>query len=814
MRKFTLSFGAALQQFARCGRRGARKRHGIRIRLSRLLLACLVVTGISAGSTLRADEPAVTDAQVRDAMEGMKRFLYASRDANGGWDETYSHTHAYPGAMTALVTTALLLAGESPQQPELAHAIKLMRGAEPVGTYQVALRAHVWAQLPDEYRGLLSSDVRWLAAAAYADGSYGYTPPADSSERQANSHWYDNSNTQYGNLGLWEGAKRGIHVGNRFWAQTIDFWLNAQYEDGGWAYRGPGSTSAFANQRSSYASMTCAGLTALYIAQEQMYARRMNPDPRLTAAIDRGLAWMDQRFDGSRNINGNSTDHRYYYIYSVERVALASGRRFFNDQPWFERIAAEIVARQLDSGAVRPSRQQAVKDTAFALMFLARGHVPVWVTKLELDDGASGPQPTNNRPNDLTFPTRFLSDLYQTEVNWQRLPLHMPVDRWGACPVAYLASDEPVTLDDRELANLRRFLDLGGLLVANPDAESSRFVKSMRQLGERLYPGRSFERLPADHPLYGGHLTVAQPGRLVIETLNNGVRDVIYLSHADLAYEWQATSPDVEKAAWQVAANLFAHATERGDLLNRLTPAMPPASPIDDPPSRLLGIVRPRYDGLWCPEPLAWEAVRRELEQGGRKHDDRDADAGFEPLRLVTSPSIPANAVALAALGSAPIGLVHLAGVEPIVLTSVEVDAIKNYVDRGGTILVETVGGRGDFALSLERQLAPRFGGAAMPLDADHPLLTGEGISGTNVTRAVYRPFTVLRLNPGGDPRLLAFHDAGRPTVIFSSEDLSLGMLGVRRWGILGYAPDYARRVMTNLALWCAHEKAPARVQP
>ncbi len=803
-----------------------------RLRLWPLVAALLMA--LTPGRTW-ADPRPVTDARVQEAMKAMKVFLYANQDSSGGWDSTYSHTHAYPGAMTSLVTLALLVAGESPQQPQLARAIELLRAAEPLGTYQVALRAHVWAQLPDEYLGLLSKDVRWLAAAAYADGSFGYVPPANSAERNSDGHWYDNSNTQYGDLGLWEGAKRGVHAGKRFWQQSIDYWLGAQYEDGGWAYRARRSAGGFANQRTSYASMTCAGLTALYIGQEQMYGRRMSPAPQVADAIERGLAWLDQWFDGWNNVNGNNDDHRYYYLYSVERVALASGRRFFNDQPWFDVIAAQIVNNLFDSGSVRRSGGQAVKDTAFALMFLARGYVPVWITKLELDDvpeaatrqrpgarlgdrqaspgpfvavtgphpGASpGPQPTNNRPNDLTSLTRFLSDFGQAEINWQRLPLHTPVERWGACPVAYLASDEALTLSDSEAANLREFLDRGGLLVCNPDAESSRFVQSMRQLGQRLYPGRSWERLPLDHPLYNGHMVLAQPGQLVIEALGNGARDLIYLSQADLGYEWQASSPDVQSTAWRLGANLFTHATERGDLLNRLVPPMPPLPTGDQPVSRTLPVTRPRYDGLWCAEPLAWEAVRRRL-------------ARDDGLGLTLSPASGDQAVDLADLAAVSPGLAHLTGIEAVRLTVEQLDAIEAYVRKGGTVLVETVGGRGQFALSLEHQLAPRFGGAAMPLDTTHPLLTGDGIDGAaDASRAVYRPYAVLRLSPGGEPRLLAFLDGERPAIIFSSEDLSLGMLGVRRWGILGYSTEYARQFMANLALWCAHHPTATPAKP
>lgn len=759
-----------------------------RARAARWTLAAALAAAVFMPPSAVVAQPAVTDQQVRDAIDAMKRFLYARQDSDGGWESAYGHRRAYPGAMTALVTHALLLAGESPQQPQLVRAIDLLRRAEPLGTYQVALRAHVWGQLPDEYLPLLRGDVRWLANAVYADGSFGYVPPADSQERQAAHHWYDNSNTQYGVLGLWEGAKRGAHAGRRFWQQNLDYWLGAQLDDGGWAYQRVDTRQGFGREQTSYASMTCAGLTALYIAQQQMYGRRMTPEPRLSAAIDRGLAWMDRHFDGWTNIGGNDDEHRYYYVYSVERVALAGGLRFFNGQDWFERIAAQIVKAQLPPGAVRRSDIHGVKDTAFALMFLARGHVPVWITKLDVHD-EDGRRMTDNRPNDLAALTGFLSDLGQEEINWQRVSLDIPVERWGASPVAYLAGQEAVNLTDAQAGNLRLYLDRGGLLAANADADAERFSASIRALGRRLYPGRSFQRLAADHPLYTDHLAVTQPGRLVIEGLSNGVRDVICLLHADVGYEWQSSGADAQSAAWRLGANLFTYGTERGNLLNRLVPPLPPAPRTVT--TRRLRIVRPRHAGLWCAEPLAWEAVSRAAAAGG--------------LQLALSPADDADAPLLADLARAAGGLAHITGVEPLSLSDDEIAAMRQFAVEGGTILIETIGGRGEFALSLERQLAAHFGGAAMPLEADHPLLTGAGLpGGHDVGRAVYRPYAVLRLSPGNQPRLLAFFHEGRPAVLLSSEDLSLGMLGVRRWGILGYETEYARQLMMNLALWAA----------
>ena len=66
------------------------------------------------------------------------------------------------GGETALVTLALLISGESAQNPKIARALRFLRKIEMKGTYAVAIRAHVWAHLPPEYLPLLNTDASWL----------------------------------------------------------------------------------------------------------------------------------------------------------------------------------------------------------------------------------------------------------------------------------------------------------------------------------------------------------------------------------------------------------------------------------------------------------------------------------------------------------------------------------------------------------------------------------------------------------------------------------------------------------------------------
>ena len=63
--------------------------------------------------------------------------------------------------------------------------------------------------------------------------------------------------------------------------------------------------------------------------------------PKFAQALKRGVAWLDQNFNGVTNTNAN--EWTYYYLYGIERVALGSGLRFFNNQDWYQTGARHIV---------------------------------------------------------------------------------------------------------------------------------------------------------------------------------------------------------------------------------------------------------------------------------------------------------------------------------------------------------------------------------------------------------------------------------------------------------------------------------------
>jgi hypothetical protein len=62
-----------------------------------------------------------------------------------------------------------------------------------------------------------------------------------------------------------------------------------------------------------------------------------------------------------------------------------------------------------------------------------------------------------------------------------------------------------------------------------------------------------------------------------------------------------------------------------------------------------------------------------------------------------------------------------------------------------------------------------------------------------------YRPYNILSVaNPAG-PGLLGVEKDGRVVAMLSREDLSSGWLGIPTDGIMGYTPESARSMMTQI---------------
>ncbi|MEM9419751.1 MAG: DUF4159 domain-containing protein [Planctomycetota bacterium] len=748
--------------------------------LPRLLVLCLTLMAV-----LLAEVPAnaQADDEISEALTRMRAWLYELQDPVTGsfddprWSELKSQSYHATGE-TALITYALMLSGESHQDPRIAKAIEYLKANRTWSTYLAAMRAHIWALMPDEYLPLLKEEAKYLKSAVH-EGRFHY---------QSDNPVWSNSLTQYGMLGMWEHAKRGGKVDDDFWKDVGEHIFADQNKDGGWGYndrsgRGNGASTG---------SMTAAGVAILQIAQQRLTRDENKQDKRLAEALQRGVDWLDQRYDPAVN-PGLKTKYRFYYLYGIERLALANGISTLNGKDWFAAGAKFILEEENGKGTVRRASRAEMSsriDTAFALLFLARGRVPVWASKLQVPDHAS-----NNRPNDLYFLTRFLSDQREAELNWQMVSINDDPEQWLRAPLLYWSGDDKAELTSEQQANLKRYLDLGGTLMLNSEGRGTKFRRSVEAMVGEMYPRYKFEAMGNEHPFQS--LIAQVRGAPSFRTMSNGVRDLVVVPRADWGKSFQAEEAGKGKE-WELMTNVYATLTDRGQLRNRLEPPLPECDE-ERTPSGTIRVVRASYDGNWDAEPLALEIAGTALFN----RTGKELEVSTEALASMGSGEMAEDA------SDAVPALVHLTGTDSVEFADEELAAVKRHVESGGVLLVETVGGLGEFADHAADQFAQALGGERRWLDDTHPIITGEGLEGgADNARVIYRGYTQLQGSPGTGPSLAAIFIDDRPAVLISPRDLSLGVLGSRYYRINGYATESARPLMTNLLLWS--EKPPS----
>lgn len=794
-----------------------------------VLLALLIVVAARDGAALQPGLPPpqtvtpdeLTDQHIRWAIDALKEGLYALQNNSGTWEymspnPDESHLNVHITGRSTLATLALLSAGESHQVPRLQPTIDFLATQKPNYTYTRSLRAHIWAQLPARYSAALARDAQWLLNTYdYNSGSWNYTDIPMTSG-------YDNSLTQYGVLGLWEAAKRDFEVPPKLWNRVEQQYLRTQLQNGAWNYR-----PQFSGARGS---MTAAGLTCLYITQDYLHAREfITPGVRDTVqqqAIQRGLNWLDENF--TANFHPGMSDplpdrYFFYYLYGIERVGLASGWRRFGEHDWFREGAAAIINRLCDpvyddagrgslvgfrmrprfatTGGVEPP----VVQMSFGLMFLSRGRVPVAINKLQ--DASIA---WNNRPRDAANFTRWLSDEIEQPLNWQILDVHRPLEEWFSAPWVYLTGHEALPwveahrsalderayrlkneqrpLDDETIVErLKRYLESGGLLLTNADAKSRAFTDSVRLLGREMFPDYEWRTLPDDHWAYTLSFPVEDREELL--GLSNGVRELmIHDPRGDIGEPLQVNAFNTDRSAFETLANLYAYTSERGLTRARLDRPLTLAEETESRTGlRPVTVARGVYNGRWNPEPLADDILARELARR------RGLAISYVDIPLAD----------FAAGGNgAGAAVLWIRGVDDHAFSDADLEGLRSYIEAGGVILFENVGGVTNFGRQAEDAVAKIIPTARFRRATRHRLMTGADLSnGRGTTEVSYRLFSLEKFGSRERrPRVrMLVTPAGESRVFVSREDLTHALLDQPCWGISGYVRDDAIAILGNL---------------
>jgi Domain of unknown function (DUF4159) len=748
---------------------------------------------------------AVTPDEVEQSLKRAKEFLY-SQQKGGNWErvpqrikngtplpdrEGVSNNTAEEGGqwggVTSLVTYALLASGEQSSNPKIQEAVSFLKTAEIVGIYALALRANVWAQLPsnEDIKQAIRRDTRLLLAAqkkqGRAKGLFDYVDNGPQGNR------VDHSVSQYGVLGVWACSENIEGIPQQFWVDADKAWRDDQATDGGWCYREKPD-----EKYPTSPSMTAAGIATLFITQDFLFrAKGIDCTGNIIDKnIESGLKWITANFD--RVYNPDIQRDTYYTLYGVERIGLASGYKYFGDINWFDNGADWLIKKQAANGAWGRS----VNSTAFAVLFLSRGRAPVMMNKLDYETASSARTADakakinwNQRPRDSANIARWVGRQGERELNWQVVNFNADAADLHDAPILYLAGNQTLNFNQKEKDKLREFVEQGGMILGNADCATADFVTSFRKLGSELFPAYEFRTLPADHVIYTDQQFPAVKWKKKPEVLglSNGARELmILLPSGDPSRYWQIMASGTNEEFFQLAADIFLYSVDKRDLRFRGETFVVTPDPKIKPESSVK-VARIKYNGNWDPEPGGWRRLAAILNNQDK-------------VGLSTAP------VELGKGQLKDYKIAHLTGTNGFKFDAIQKTELKQFVDAGGTLLIDAAAGRSEFAQSTENMLEQVFGEDIKQIQQPAPstdAIYGKGIS--KPEDLGYRSFArkaVVGNFKGGRLRIMTLNN--RPAVIYSREDLSAGMVGEPVDGIMGYDPASATAVMRSIILTIA----------
>ena len=375
---------------------------------------------------------AADDQTIQSALSRGVAFLKKQQDGKGTW----TYVESTPGA-TALAGLTLLECDMPPTDRAVQRAAEAVRPATVTltHTYSLALAVLFLDHLgdPADVPLIQSMGVRLLAGQK-ASGGWTYDCPPNSREEsrrlnalitkrrssaggrepagqadrddrpvlakelqqqlktinpQAGPQHTDNSNTKFATLALWVARRYGVPAETALGRVESRF-RGTQNADGGWGYL-PGGKGALGQ---SLGSMTCAGLLGLAFGHGSAAESSLRtgarpaegrpappPDMSQDRSIRQGLLLLAGILSKPLDPLGreavplfNLKGDEYYFLWALERVAVAYGLETIGNKDWYAWGAQYLLARQRTDGSWHGRYAPSV-DTCFALLFLRRANL-------------------------------------------------------------------------------------------------------------------------------------------------------------------------------------------------------------------------------------------------------------------------------------------------------------------------------------------------------------------------------------------------------------------------------------------------------
>jgi len=358
-------------------------------------------------------------------------------------------------------------------------------------------------------------------------------------------------------------------------------------------------------------------------------------------------------------------------------------------------------------------------------------------------------------------------------------------------PLLYMTGDYDFILSEAEVENLRRYILDGGTILFNAARGRDEFSRAVVREMRRVFPQKTFMRIPLDHPIYSSRYRVGQVMTMVngvqfmrepsIHALDIGTRAAVILVPDGFGAAWSETAYHpagrhiVGESAVRLGVNLVAYVlgnTEYGRFLAQTFPQYSGQTR----PGDVFRFVLGRYTGSWNVNP----ALQNSLLRGLNRNTGLGVD--YTPRYLALDDE---------ALLHEP--LLLLTGHYDFEWSESEIGNLRNYLRRGGTIFASAAAGLSPFDEAFRREIARVLPDAELiPLPPTHRLFSGawNPVGQVEYTAAALREDPTLQW-----PQFHGIIQDGNLVVVYTPFDCFSGLNRESNGYARGLTADDALRV-------------------
>jgi len=367
-------------------------------------------------------------------------------------------------------------------------------------------------------------------------------------------------------------------------------------------------------------------------------------------------------------------------------------------------------------------------------------------------------------------------------------------------PIVYLTGWKPLPdFDDGTIARMRQYLIDGGTWVIHSNCGRPEFNQSFEKQIARMFPDRELAAIPTDHQIFQAYHKITEmrvrkdkdPWKTIpplLKTVNIGTRAAVIFSPIDLSCGWDAEANPIEGGilyhqvdALKLGANIttyclaeyqygrfFAHAKvyHQADIKTR--------------DQLVLGQLV--HNGDWDPTPHGLPNLLKTIDQSTTLN-----------VQFKRTPVDPEKGD----LFSFPV--IYMSGQRAFAFSDVAAKRLREYLDNGGTLVVDCAIGSSEFDKSFREQIKKVYADRPLKLlPADHPIM-----SFVNDTKRIQlAPLGKALLPAINSPQLEAIEIEGVLRVVYSPLSMSAGWEQLPRAYDKGYADSDALKLGVNVMMY------------